>query len=182
MVNRLLHSYLTSITSTHGITIAPPIQPGQKFLCYFLLGKIAEKRKLTEQSLTFYQLAERQLFDHHHNDEAFLLIKLEINFRITASIYKYVCAHAQPTGEVQMVIDKKMLSFMLHVLKRDRRETFNDKERAMRTAAAAAASPAEEDATAAVVDENDNQIKHLELDAEVMVRMIPMFIAFLKFN
>lgn len=170
MTNRLLHSYLTSIASA-------PVQPGQKSLCYFLLGKIAEKRKLTKQSLSFYRLAEQQLFDHHQNDEAFLLIRLEINFRITASIYKYVCAHAQPTGDAQTVIDKEMLSFVLHVLKRDRRGTFNATEMAMRMAAAAA-SPPQEDANAAVVDENDNQIIRLESDGE-MVSLIPMFIAFL---
>ncbi|XP_055312081.1 uncharacterized protein LOC129574304 [Sitodiplosis mosellana] len=166
MANRVLCSYL-KMQATHAIA---PIQPNHKSLCYFLLGKIAEKQKLTKQSLTFYQLAERQLFDHQ-NDDAFLLIKLEINFRITASIYKYV-AHTQH-ADAQVVIDKEMLSFLLHVLKRDRRRIFNDTEFAMRTPAAAAAAAASNQEgvavtaaagyttrvdTVATIDENANQI------------------------
>lgn len=153
---------------------APPIQSHQISLCYFLLGKITEKKKLTKQSLTFYQLAERQLFDHQNN-ETFLMIKLEINFRITASIYKYV---TQRTNDGH-VIDKNGLLYLLHVLKRDRQRVFNDTELVKRGTGNQTAAASIADSTTAIqgpttdtvtiandIDENANQIngsnqKHL---------------------
>lgn len=119
----------------------------QSSLCYFLLGKIAEKKKFTKQSIEFYQMAERQLFDQQ-NDVNLQMIKLEINFRITASIYKYIMKNAN------QAINKEIASFLLHVLKRDRTRIFNDTELAMRIA------NNKKDA----IDENANQVNDLDKD------------------
>lgn len=117
---QMLIAYLTATATT--------IEPSKKLLCYFMLGKMFEKQNPSQikQSLENYLWAERQLFDHQ-NDDAFLLIKLEINFRITASIYKYV------TRPVNDAIDKTVLSSLLDVMTRNKNRIFTTTELAQRT-------------------------------------------------
>lgn len=118
------------------------IQPQQKLLCHFVLGKVLEKQNFSvqlNQALKHYLLAEQQLCDQ--TDDGSFLIKLEINFRITASIYKYV---TQPV--VNMVIEKSVLSSLLAVLKRNKDQIFTNTELDMRTN------------SAENIDENDNRI------------------------
>lgn len=95
-----------------------PLQ--QKFLCYYLLGKMSEIKK----SIEYYLLAEKQLLLFENvdgdNEHALLMSKLEINYRITASIYK--CANAQSIGTP---VDKHTLSLLMQVLKRDKSQLFS---------------------------------------------------------
>lgn len=91
-----------------------PLQ--QKFLCYYLLGKMSEIKK----SIEYYLLAEKQLLLFENGDNALLMSKLEINYRITASIYK--CANAQSVGTP---VDKHTLSLLMQVLKRDKSQLFS---------------------------------------------------------
>lgn len=165
--NRVLRLYLTKMSMDTNMdkktaTVAS-IHLSQKSLGYFLLGKIAEKQKLTKQSIQFYQLAERQLIDHQ-NDDAFLLIKLEINFRITATIYKYA---THTNDDDQHVIDKHVLAFMLIVLKRNRQSIFNVTELAMRRVGASNQEDApmvNTNTSFETIDENANQIHISDTD------------------
>lgn len=120
---------------------APAIERRQKLLCHFMLGKLLEKQKSVQfnEALENYLLAEQQLFDHQTDDGSFL-IKLEINFRITASIYKYV------TRPVNVAIEKSVLSSLLAALKRNKDRIFTNTELDMR--------PNGTENT----DENDNRI------------------------
>lgn len=120
-------------------------------LCYFVLGKMIEKKKPIKimQSTKYYLLAERQMYDHQ-NDDDFLLIKLEINFRITASIYKYV------TQAVDAAKDKNMLERLIRVLKRAKYQIFKNTELSMRTK------------HVEIIDENANRIN---VEHENLVRV-----------
>lgn len=91
----------------------------RKFVCYYLLGKIAEKQKSIAEAIRNYLLAETQLFNDYNDDADDVLfgMKLEINFRITASIYKCV---TQP----DISLDQKTLLQFVEVLKRDKGQVF----------------------------------------------------------
>lgn len=90
-----------------------------KFVCYYLLGKMAEKRKSIAEAIRNYLLAETQLFNDYNDDADDVLfgLKLEINFRITASIYKCV---TQP----EISSDQQTLFQFVEVLKRDKGQVF----------------------------------------------------------
>lgn len=113
------------------------IDARQKFRCYFILGKMIEKQRPTEirDVLEKYLLAEQQLFDL--DDDTVLWMKIEVNFRITASIYKFV-VRAQKSIEEYGILIK--------LLKRDKRRLFHVNQLASRAKCAE------------IVDENDNEI------------------------
>lgn len=115
------------------------IDATQKSMFYFLMGKFVEKLDCCrfEESLKLYILAEEQLVDQQHND-ALLLNKIEINFRITASIYKYVV-------QADNAIDDDVLQHLIDKLKRNKSHIFNDTQLAMRTSSDA-------------IDENANDV------------------------
>lgn len=91
----------------------------QKCRCYFMLGKMVEKQNpaAIKDMLTNYLLAEGQLFDlDDDDDDTVLWMKIEISFRITASIYKFVVGAEKSIDEHELLIK---------VLKRDKSRLFN---------------------------------------------------------
>lgn len=97
----------------------------QMIKCCFVLGKMAEKKNPRGiiDALKYYRMAEKQLFDQM--DANLLTMKIEISFRITASIYKYI-------ERMENVIDADNGEALLHTLKRDKSRLFNEMELATR--------------------------------------------------
>lgn len=131
---QILISFATADSTT-------AIEPLQTFQCYFVLGKIAEKQNpaAIRDILENYLLAEQQLFDCE-DDDTLLSAKIEINFRITASIYKYV------RRVENAVLDEPVLTLLWQVLKRDKGRIFSDSQLASRPNYAEA------------IDENANKV------------------------
>lgn len=140
------------------------IDAQQKFRCCFMLGKMAEKQQpmaITE-ALKYYLMAEQQLFDQQQDgddddnnntdgaeDASLIQTKIEMNFRITASIYKFVArymagscansvnndARAGSTATVATGIganDDELLQQLMHVLQRDKSRLFTENQLAKR--------------------------------------------------
>lgn len=116
------------------------INPMQQFQCNFVLGKIAEKQNpmLIRDALQHYLYAELQLFDRE-DDVNLMQMKIEISFRITASIYKYIL-------RTENVIEERVLTQLMLVLKRNRSRIFSDCQLASRSN------------TTEIIDENANNV------------------------
>lgn len=132
-----------------GTTVIKPIQ---QFRCYFVLGKIAEKQNppIIQNVLENYLCAEQQLFDCE-DDVALLPMKIEINFRITASIYKYLL-------RAENVMDEHVFTLLMTVLKRDKSRIFNDSQLATRSN------------NIETIDENANKV-NMEHQSQVSIRV-----------
>lgn len=99
---------------------------------------MAEKqnRMSMKKALKFYLMAEQQLFDQQHDDddvaaattddknEKLIQTKIEINFRITASIYKFVVRQNANASADDSFADE--LLQLIQVLQRDKSRLFTE--------------------------------------------------------
>lgn len=92
----------------------------QRALCYLVVGRMSDKDKFAvDKVLENYLMAERELFNQLDDD--MLLIKIEISFRITATIFKYAT-------QIHTENDSVMLRRLLQILKRYKGDLFTDQQ------------------------------------------------------
>lgn len=136
---------------------------------------MAEKQQpmAIKEALEYYLMAEQQLFDQQQQQDddddggggtTLIQTKIEMNFRITASIYKYVDrysrvgsannvnnnASAESGTNANDAGDDQLLQKLMHVLQRDKSRLFTENQLAKRAK------------RMELVDENANKVNGVE--------------------